>query len=150
MRRTIDHLEGHIVVCGAGHTGAWVCRELLDTRRPLAFSVLINDVTTARGGIHDELALADAIRDDHIAGAGLDVWAEEPPSPKHPLMAFDNVLVSPHTAGVSHESRENVGRSAAEQIGTVCAGKRPPRLLNPEAFEHFAERWEARFGQRPG
>ena len=106
-------------------------------------------ITTARGGIHDEAALADALRSGHIAGAGLDVWAEEPPSPNHPLMAFDNVLVSPHTAGVSHESRENVGRIAAEQIATVCAGKRPPRLLNPDAFDLFAERWEARFGQRP-
>jgi D-3-phosphoglycerate dehydrogenase len=106
-------------------------------------------ITTARGGIHDEAALADALRDKHIAGAGLDVWAQEPPSPNHALMAFDNVLVSPHTAGVSHESRENVGRIAAEQIATISAGTRPPRLLNPQAWEGFAERWEKRFGVRP-
>jgi len=106
-------------------------------------------ITTARGGIHDEAALTDALRRGHIAGAGLDVWAEEPPSPNHPLLAFDNVLASPHTAGVSHESRENVGRIAADQIAMVCNGKRPPRLLNPDAFDRFADRWEARFGQRP-
>lgn len=46
MRRTIDQLEGHIVVCGAGHTGAWVCRELIDTRRPLA--VIEADAEAAR------------------------------------------------------------------------------------------------------
>ena len=106
-------------------------------------------VTTARGGIHDEAALADALRSGHIAGAGLDVWAEEPPSPNHPLMAFDNVLVSPHTAGVSHESRENVGRIAAAQIISVCQGRRPPRLLNPEAWPTFCHRWEQRFGIHP-
>lgn len=106
-------------------------------------------ITTARGGIHNEPALAEALRSGHIAAAGLDVWAEEPPSPNHPLMAFDNVLVSPHTAGVSHESRENVGRIAAEQIAIISSAKRPPRLLNPEAWPRFADRWEERFGVRP-
>ena len=56
-------------------------------------------VTTARGGIHDEDALADALTKKQIAGAGLDVWEDEPPPHDHRLMAFDNVLVSPHTAG---------------------------------------------------
>src|SRR6185436_11378807 len=50
-------------------------------------------VTTARGGIHDEDALAEALAAKKIAGAGLDVWEEEPPPHDHRLMAFDNVLV---------------------------------------------------------
>ena len=106
-------------------------------------------ITTARGGIHDEAALANAIRDGRIAGAGLDVWAQEPPSPNHPLMAFDNVLLSPHTAGVTHESRENIGLVAATQIMTVLDAQRPPRLLNPDAWPRFVERWEASFSVRP-
>src|SRR6202035_804954 len=72
-------------------------------------------ITTARGFIHDEAALADALRNKQIAGAGLDVWAKEPPPPDHPLLQFDNVLASPHTAGVTKEARENMGRIAAEQ-----------------------------------
>ncbi len=73
-------------------------------------------VTTARGFIHDEKALEEALREKRIAGAGLDVWAKEPPPPDHPLLQFDNVLASPHTAGVTREARINMGRIAAEQI----------------------------------
>ena len=67
-------------------------------------------ITTARGFIHDEAALVEALRDKRIAGAGLDVWAKEPPSPDHPLLQFDNVLASPHTAGVTTEARENMAQ----------------------------------------
>ena len=72
-------------------------------------------ITTARGFIHDEAALEDALRHRRIAGAGLDVWAKEPPPPDHPLLQFDNVLASPHTAGVTREARMNMGKIAAEQ-----------------------------------
>ena len=72
-------------------------------------------VTTARGGIHDEAALAVALDKQQIAGAGLDVWEDEPPPHDNPLMAYDNVLVSPHTAGGTGEARENMSRYAAEQ-----------------------------------
>src|SRR6476620_6891792 len=82
-------------------------------------------ITTARGFIHDEDALADALRHKKIAGAGLDVWAREPPPPDHPLLQFDNVLASPHTAGVTKEARENMGRIAAEQVIGALDGKRP-------------------------
>src|ERR1700743_1358449 len=81
-------------------------------------------ITTARGFIHDEDALADALRSKKIAGAGLDVWAKEPPPPDHPLLQFDNVLASPHTAGVTHQARENMARSAAEQGLETLDGKR--------------------------
>ena len=67
-------------------------------------------ITTARGFIHDEAALFDALRDKRIAGAGLDVWDKEPPPPEHPLLQFDNVLASPHTAGVTKEARDEHGQ----------------------------------------
>src|SRR5205085_3286926 len=73
-------------------------------------------VTTARGNIHDEKALEEALRAKKLAGAGLDVWEKEPPPLDHPLLQFDNVMVSPHTAGVTREARENMGRIAAEQM----------------------------------
>src|SRR6266850_575548 len=107
-------------------------------------------ITTARGFIHDETALAEALRDKRIAGAGLDVWAKEPPPPDHPLLQFDNVLASPHTAGVTREARANMGRIAAEQILDALDGKRPPRLINPEVWPRYAKRFERTFGFAPG
>src|SRR3981081_4534972 len=58
-------------------------------------------ITTARGFIHDEAALVEALRNRLIAGAGLDVWANEPPPPDHPLLQLDNVLASPPPAGAT-------------------------------------------------
>src|SRR3982075_2939417 len=107
-------------------------------------------VTTARGFIHDEAALFDALRDKRIAGAGLDVWAKEPPPPDHPLLQFDNVLASPHTAGVTKEARANMGRIAAEQMLDALDGKRPPRIINPEVWPDYAKRFERTFGFAPG
>lgn len=106
-------------------------------------------ITTARGFIHDEAALYDALRDKRIAGAGLDVWDKEPPPPEHPLLQFDNVLASPHTAGVTKEARINMGKIAAEQILDALDGKRPPRIVNPEVWPAYARRFEQAFGFAP-
>jgi D-3-phosphoglycerate dehydrogenase / 2-oxoglutarate reductase len=103
-------------------------------------------ITTARGFIHDEEALLGALRAKRIAGAGLDVWSKEPPPPEHPLLQLDNVLASPHTAGVTREARENMGRIAAEQLLGALDGGRPPRLINPEALPHYRERYGQAFG----
>jgi D-3-phosphoglycerate dehydrogenase len=106
-------------------------------------------VTTARGGIHDEDALAAALEAKQLAGAGLDVWEDEPPPHDHKLMAFDNVLVSPHTAGATYESRDNMARFAAEQLIDILDGKRPPRLINPEVWQGYCARFERILGVRP-
>ena len=106
-------------------------------------------ITTARGFIHDEDALLEALRGKKIAGAGLDVWSKEPPPPEHPLLQFANVLASPHTAGVTKEARENMGRIAAEQILGALDGKRPPRIINPEVWPHYSERFARTFGVAP-
>src|SRR5882724_10227415 len=106
-------------------------------------------ITTARGFIHDEKALEDALRHKRIAGAGLDVWAKEPPPPDHPLLQFDNVLASPHTAGVTREARINMGKIAAEQILAALDGQRPPRIVNPEVWPAYARRFERTFGFAP-
>jgi D-3-phosphoglycerate dehydrogenase / 2-oxoglutarate reductase len=107
-------------------------------------------ITTARGFIHDEAALVEALRNRQIAGAGLDVWAKEPPPPDHPLLQFDNVIASPHTAGVTTEARMNMGRIAAEQMLEALDGKRPPRMINPEVWPRYAARFERTFGFAPG
>jgi D-3-phosphoglycerate dehydrogenase len=106
-------------------------------------------ITTARGFIHDEEALERALRDKKIAGAGLDVWAKEPPPADHPLMKFDNVLVTAHTAGVTREARANMGKIAAEQILDALDGKPAPRIVNPQVWPVYAKRFEKAFGFAP-
>jgi D-3-phosphoglycerate dehydrogenase / 2-oxoglutarate reductase len=106
-------------------------------------------VTTARGNIHDEKALEDALRAKKLAGAGLDVWEKEPPPLDHPLLKFDNVLVSPHTAGVTHEARLNMGRIAAEQMLAALDGRPVARVLNPEVWPRYAARFKETFGVAP-
>ena len=125
-------------------------RKMLDAR---AFSLMRPDayfITTARGFIHDEAALAEALASKRIAGAGLDVWEEEPPPHAHPLLRFDNVLVSPHTAGATEESRENMARIAAEQVLDILDGRRPPRLVNPEVWAAYCERFQRILGPMAG
>jgi D-3-phosphoglycerate dehydrogenase / 2-oxoglutarate reductase len=106
-------------------------------------------ITTARGFIHDERALVEALRAKKIAGAGIDVWDKEPPAAEHPLLKFDNVIASPHTAGMTREARANMGRIAAEQLVMTLDGKRPPRIVNPQVWPAYAKRFEATFGFRP-
>ena len=106
-------------------------------------------ITTARGGIHDEAALAQALASGKLAGAGLDVWAREPPPPDHPLLQFDNVMVTPHTAGVTHEARTHIGRIAAQQILDILDGRWPPRLVNPEVWPAYARRYQQIMGRVP-
>jgi D-3-phosphoglycerate dehydrogenase len=106
-------------------------------------------ITTARGGIHDEVALAAALEAKRLAGAGLDVWGKEPPPRDHPLLRFDNVVISPHTAGVTHEARRNIAKIAAEQVLEILDGKRPPRILNPEVWPGYVRRFERILGFAP-
>ncbi|MEA3028196.1 MAG: D-3-phosphoglycerate dehydrogenase / 2-oxoglutarate reductase [Alphaproteobacteria bacterium] len=106
-------------------------------------------ITTARGFITDEKALEEALRNKQIAGAGLDVWSREPPAMDHPLLQFDNVIASPHTAGVTKEARANMGKFAAEQLILTLDGKKPPRMVNPEVWPAYAKRFERTFGIRP-
>ena len=106
-------------------------------------------ITAARGFITDEKALEDALRNKQIAGAGLDVLSKEPPAMDHPLLQFDNVIASPHTAGVTKEARANMGKFAAEQLILTLDGKQPPRMVNPEVWPAYAKRFERTFGIRP-
>jgi D-3-phosphoglycerate dehydrogenase len=106
-------------------------------------------LNTARGGIHKEDDLAAALAARQIAGAGIDVFLVEPPPASHPLLQFDNVIASPHIAGVTHEAMHEMARAAAEQWIDLFAGKVPPRLVNPEVWPRYCERFERVLGFRP-
>lgn len=76
-------------------------------------SVLIN---CARGGIIDEAALAEALKSGHLFGAGLDVYADEPVKPGNPLLALDNVSLTPHIGALTAEAQKRVGGEVADII----------------------------------
>ena len=102
-------------------------------------------VSTARGGIHDEEALFNALVEGSIKAAGLDVWVEEPPEIDHKLLSLDNVIATPHTAGLTHSARERLGSWAAEQVIDVLNGGKPARLINPDAWQLFEKRYHCLF-----
>ena len=91
-------------------------------------------VNTARGPIIDEAALAVARDSGHIAGAALDVMAQEPP-PASPLFGRDNVLITPHTSFYSEESLVELQTKAAQEVVAVLSGKAPRNPVNPEALK---------------
>lgn len=94
-------------------------------------AILIN---TGRGSVVDEAALADALVAGAIRGAGIDVFADEPPAPASALLAAPNVIFSPHTAGGTEESLRRIALGAADCVLDVLAGRRPETLLNPDAW----------------
>ena len=78
-------------------------------------------INTSRGGTVDEKALVDALSNGEIAGAGLDVFEEEPAGADNPLFAMDNVIVTPHSAGLSSESLGNAARQMGRRPPASCA-----------------------------
>ena len=92
-------------------------------------TVLLN---TSRGPILDEKALIEALTENRIAGAGLDVFEKEPISPDNPLLKLENVLLTPHTAGHSYEGWFRRAQFAWENIQRVATGQQPLSLAIPE------------------
>ncbi|WP_395398045.1 NAD(P)-dependent oxidoreductase [Novosphingobium sp. BL-8A] len=91
-------------------------------------------VNCSRGGIVNEAALAEALKAGQIAGAGIDVFEAEPPSPDNPLFALPNCLLSPHVAGVTEAGMRDMALNVARVVDLVARGERPDTLLNPEIF----------------
>ena len=106
-------------------------------------------ITTARHFVHDEAALVDALAKGQIDGAGVDVFDEEPPGPGHPLMQFQNVLMTPHAAGITDVCNYNMAKWSAEQWIEVLNGKRAPRLVNPACWDAYVERHARIIGHVP-
>ena len=97
-------------------------------------------LNTARGGIVDQAALIAALQGCWIAGAALDVFEAEPVPADSPLVALDNLIMTPHTGGITVEAREDLSISAASQILLILRGEKPPHLVNPDAWEKVVAR----------
>ena len=86
-------------------------------------------VNTARGGIVDEAELALALKDGRVVAAGLDVFDDEPPASGHPLLAFDQVVLSPHIAGLTQQAAERMAVSSVQNVIDFFAGSLDPDLI---------------------
>jgi D-3-phosphoglycerate dehydrogenase len=91
-------------------------------------------INAARGAIVAESDLYQALRNGEIGGAGLDVFAQEPPT-ESPLLELDNVVLSPHTAAFTHEAMDNMSMGIVDQLIDYYQGKQPAHLVNPEIFK---------------
>jgi D-3-phosphoglycerate dehydrogenase / 2-oxoglutarate reductase len=114
----------------SGETRHLIDDQALRRMKPTAF--LIN---TARGDLVDEAALATALRDGRLAGAGLDVFHQEPLR-ENLFQGMDNVVLSPHPAAYSREGLREAGVLAAQGVAAVLGGKRPDAavVVNPEVY----------------
>ncbi len=91
-------------------------------------------VNVGRGGVVDEEALIDALRDGRLAGAALDVFAREPLPPESPLWELDNVLISPHTSALSARENERVVDLFAENLRRYLAGEELVSRIRTDVF----------------
>ena len=92
-------------------------------------------INVGRGPVIDEQALVAALRERRIAGAMLDVYEHYRIEAGHPLLALDNVLLTPHLAGSTRESRARASVRAADETLRMLAGEKPRNLVNPEAWD---------------
>jgi D-3-phosphoglycerate dehydrogenase / 2-oxoglutarate reductase len=100
-------------------------------------------INTARGSIIDEPALIEALQNGVIAGAGLDVLDQEPPSNNNPLLTMENVVVTPHVASATTRMRPETRRRVGREVALVLRGKWPMSCVNPTVLPRVAlERWQ--------
>lgn len=109
-------------------------RKLINASRLALMKKTAVLVNTSRGPVIDEAALVEALKNERIAAAGLDVFQDEP-EVNPGLIELDNVVLTPHIASASVETRKKMCLMAAENALAALDGKRPANLVNPEAFE---------------
>ena len=100
-------------------------------------------VNTARGGIVNEAALYEALKNRRIAGAAIDCFDLEPVVAPHPFAEFDNVLLAPHSIAWTDELFRDIGRAVCQGMVDLSQGRQPRGAVNPEVFDRpgFKEKW---------
>ncbi len=160
-QRHLDALPGFVIgadvdaICAESDFIAVCCpltpetRGLINARRIRLMKPSTFIANAARGPIIDEMALVAALRERRIGGAAIDVYTEQPLRRDHPFLGFDNILLTPHVAGLTQESARRMSEGAATQVLQLIAGERPAFLVNPEIWEKHLERFRAMKGIRP-
>jgi glyoxylate reductase len=92
-------------------------------------------MNNSRGPVVDENALYQALKEGMIAGAGLDVFEQEPTPVDNPLLKLDNVVVAPHISSASYETRSKMAEMVAENLVAFFEGRKPPDLVNPDVMK---------------
>ena len=109
-------------------------KELINARTLRLMKPAALLINAARGGMVNETDLYQALKTGRIAGAGLDVFEEEPPHDS-PLLDLENVVLTPHTAAFTHEAVNKMSMGVVEQLIDFYHGKKPVHLVNPEVFK---------------
>ena len=159
-QRRLDALPGFVIgadvdtICRESDFIAVCCpltpetRGLIDARRIALMKPGAFIANAARGPIIDELALAAALTERRLGGAAIDVYAEQPLRRDHPFLGLDNILLTPHVAGLTQESARRMSEGAATQVLQLIAGERPDFLVNPEIWDKHLERCRTMKGAR--
>lgn len=125
---TADLISIHAPLMDA--TRKMIDADALAKMKPTAY--LVN---TSRGGLIDQTALVEALKDARIAGAGLDVYEVEPLEPDSPLKDLDNVILTDHAGWYSEDSIIELQTRAAKAVAAVLSGERPESVVNPDVLE---------------
>jgi len=112
------------------HTRALFNRDLFHVMKPSAYVINVS-----RGPVIDEADLVEALQTGKIAGAGLDVYEQEPLDPNNPLLVLPNVVATPHIAGVTVQNYDGIARIVADNILRVKCGKMPMYCVNETELE---------------
>jgi D-3-phosphoglycerate dehydrogenase len=127
LARQVDVLSIHTPL--TPETRGLIGPEVLRAIQPGA--ILVN---TSRGPVVDETALIEALQDGRLGGAGLDVYVSQPPAPGSPLLAMDQVVLTPHVGSFTQEGRLRMGLTVVEDVLRALRGERPQFLANPQVW----------------
>jgi D-3-phosphoglycerate dehydrogenase len=124
-----DYVSCHLPL--NDQTRGMLDRDFFHHMKPTAYFV-----NTGRGAVVRESDLIAALQEERIAGAGLDVFEEEPIAPEHPFCHMENVVLTPHSASFSDETFEVQRRRVGRDALAVCRGGLPQFVANPDVLDH--------------
>jgi D-3-phosphoglycerate dehydrogenase / 2-oxoglutarate reductase len=133
LRALLSGSDFVVLACPlTAETRGLIGAEELAAMRPGAFLVNV-----ARGPVVQEAALIDALRSGHLAGAALDVFDVQPLRAEHPFRRMEQVLLTPHVAGITEDSMLRMGQGVVLAVGHLLRGDMPPNCINPQAEAVF-------------
>jgi D-3-phosphoglycerate dehydrogenase / 2-oxoglutarate reductase len=112
---------------------------LVPQQKSIMPELLLRDLTAE--AVVQEPALVDALSSGHLSFAALDVLGKQPPEVDNPLLRLGNVLLTPHTAGITAQAVRKMSRIAADEALRILIWDRPANLVNANAWERIAARW---------